>query len=102
MAEETYKTKDYLRGMNIRDARIKFKWRTQMINCKFNFKSDPINSAQLWRCDSCQSSIDTQDHILWCPAYVNLREGKTLESDEDLVEYFSSVMKIREKLQLKK
>ena len=102
MAEESYKTKDYLRAMKMRDARIKFKWRTQMINCKFNFKSDPINSAQLWRCDSCQSSIDTQDHILWCPSYSELREGKDINKDSDLIEYMKNVLKIRDKLDITK
>ena len=46
--------------------------------------------------------IETQDHILWCPAYHELREGKSLESDKDLIEYFGKVMKIREKLNLNK
>ena len=73
-----------------------------MLNFKFNYKNDAKNLQELWNCDSCQSAIESQDHILWCPAYAELREGKSLESDEDLVKYFSSVMKIREKLQLRK
>lgn len=88
--------------MNISDARLKFKIRTEMIEAKFNYKHDPINSACLWRCDSCQSSIDTQDHIMWCPSYSELREGKNIKNDNDLIEYFQKVMKIREKLKLTK
>ena len=84
------------------DSRVKFKWRTQMIDCKFNYKSDPVNSAELRRCDSCQTSIDTQDHILWCPSYSELREGKDIKNDRDLIEYMKKVLKIRDKLEITK
>ena len=73
-----------------------------MINCKFNYKNDPVNSAMLWRCDSCQTSIDTQDHILWCPSYSELREGKDIKKDSDLIEYVKKVLKIRDKLKITK
>ena len=33
--------------MNMSDARLKFKIRTEMIDAKFNYKHDPINSACL-------------------------------------------------------
>ena len=75
---------------------------SNMMDFKFNYKNNPSHSKDLWKCDSCQSAIETQDHILWCPAYHELREGKSIENDKDLVEYFSKVMKIREKLNLNK
>ena len=100
--EESYERKDYLKELRMDEARVKFKIRTRMVDCKMNFSSDPRNKADLWRCDSCQSSVDTQSHILWCPSYSQLREGKSLDSDKDLVTYFSQVMKIRQKLRLNK
>ena len=102
MIEENFSTKSYLKEYCLDEARTLFKYRSKMLNFKFNYKNDVKNLQELWNCDSCQSAIESQDHILWCPAYVDLRKGKSLESDEDLVQYFSSVMKIREKLQLKK
>ena len=102
MREEKFETKPYLNKFCLEDARTLFKYRSKMLDFKFNYKNDVIKSKELWNCDSCQSAIETQDHILWCPAYINLREGNSLESDDDLVKYFSSVMQIREKLQLKK
>ena len=71
-----------------------------MLDVKFNYKNNPIHSAKLWLCDSCETSIDTQSHILWCPSYAKLREGKDIRSDEDLINYLKSVMKIRDKLKL--
>ena len=53
-------------------------------------------------CDSCEKAVDTQAHILWCPAYMNLREGKDINSDDDLIEYIGKVMMIREKLNLRR
>ena len=67
-----------------------------------NFSSDPKNMAELWRCSSCQTNIDTQCHILWCQAYAKLREGKSLDNDHDLVQYFQQVLNIRTKLKLNK
>ena len=73
-----------------------------MLDFKFNYKSNEHHSKELWKCDSCQSAIETQDHILWCPAYLSLREGKSIDNDKDIIKYFTEVMKIREKLELKK
>ena len=103
LMEESCEIKEYIKDLNLHDARILFKHRTSMTQyVKFNYKNDPINRACLWKCDSCQSNIDTQDHIMWCPAYLELREGKNMKDDKDLIEYFGKVLKIREKLKLTK
>ena len=68
-----------------------------MIDVKMNKKSDKKYANELWRCDFCQS-IDSQAHIVWCPAFAPLREGKNLHDDEDLVDYFENVTKIETKL----
>ena len=102
MYDEKFKTKEYLRRMNVKNARVKFKLRTKMTNVKFNYKNNPVNLATLWRCESCQSAIETQGHILWCPAYSELREGKDVNNDEHLVEYVRKVLQIRDNLKLTK
>ena len=73
-----------------------------MVNVKFNYNSDLANTASLWRCKSCQTSIDTQNHIMWCPSYSELREGKNIDNDKDLIEYVRKVMIIRDRLKLTK
>ena len=85
--DNNFETKSYLRNMTLTDARVKFKFKTKMIDVKFNYKNDPTNLATLWRCDSCQSAIETQGHILWCPAYSELRHGKDIKNDKHLIEY---------------
>ena len=54
----------------------------------------PQNEKSLWQCDSCQTSIESQSHIMWCPSYSELREGKDINNDNDLIEYVKSVLKI--------
>ena len=100
--DEQFQTKEYLKMMNIEDARTKFKLRTHMLDVKFNYKHMPKNEKSLWQCDSCQTAIETQSHIMWCPSYSELREGKDINNDNDLIEYVKSVLKIREKLNITK
>ena len=102
MVEEKFETKDYIKNMNVENARTKFQLRTEMLDVKFNYKHSPINVQSLWQCDSCQTNIETQSHIMWCPAYSELREGKDITNDNDLIEYVRKVLKIRENLNLTK
>ena len=91
---EEYQLKDYLKEMSMKESRMFFRIRTRMITCKLNQSSDTCNKASLWRCEDC-GYVDSQSHIIHCPAYKELREGKSLESDTDLVEYFTKVLHLR-------
>ena len=94
-SEESLGTKDYLKNMSLRYSRTMFRIRSFMTNVKMNKKSDKTYAETLWKCDFCKS-LDSQSHILWCPAFSPLREGKSLNSDLDLVKYVQEVMRIRE------
>ena len=96
------KKKKYLTEMTMYDCRIHFLLRSRMFSCKMNFLNDPKFKADMWRCDSCEKCIDSQSHILYCPAYIQLREGKSLSSDQDIVDYFKEVLRIRTKLNIDK
>ena len=93
---DVLETKNYIKEMNLRNSRTMFRTRSSMLkNVKLNQKSNPKYAAALWKCDDCMS-LDSQSHIIWCPAYAPLREGKNLYDDMDLVTYFQQVLKIRE------
>jgi hypothetical protein len=102
MKGESYGEKPYISDMNMQDARVNFSLRSRMYDCKMNYLNNPVFKAEMWRCDSCQSCVDSQSHILYCPAYQQLREGKSLSSDQDIVSYFKEVLAIRLKLNLDK
>ena len=102
MMDENFKKKEYIDNLVPSNAREMFKFRSKMFNVKFNYKSDKQYSQDLWKCNSCQSSIETQEHVLFCPSYATLREGKNINDDKDLSEYLKKVLIIREKLNLTK
>ena len=81
--------------MKLRNARTNFRIRGNMVKAKMNMKNNEKYANELWKCDDCLS-MDSQAHIIWCPAYAPLREGKNLKDDADLVHYYQQVMKIRE------
>ena len=73
-----------------------------MIDAKFNLKNKTDYKAALWLCDSCESAIENQSHLMWCPAYQHVREGKEMSSDTDLVNYVRKVLQIRQELKLRR
>ena len=97
MKTEEYGQKEYLEEMDINKARLFFRMRTKMIKCCMNQSSDAANRAALWKCLAC-GYVDSQSHLLHCPAFQDLRIGKSLDSDLDLVDYFTKVLKMRENL----
>ena len=62
---------------------------------KMNFPNDVGYKRELWRCQHCPN-IDTQSHIQHCPAYEQLRAGKDLDNDQDMVKNFHQVIALRE------
>ena len=95
MQSESFGLKDYLKELSLEQARVLFRVRTRMVKCKLNQSSQRANKAKLWRCDDC-GNIDSQSHILHCPAYQDLRTGKDLKSDIDVANYFKQVLSLRD------
>ena len=97
--DEPFEKKDYFQKLNLEEARIMFKKRAKMMQyVKFNFSSDPQYRSQLWQCNGCKTNIDSMSHIIWCPAYSNLREDKDINCDKDLAKYLLQVLKLGENL----
>ena len=63
---------------------------------KMNFQSDKKFTADSWVCDGCRNGHndkrDSQSHVLFCEAYEVFRTGKDLTKDQDLVDFFKSVV----------
>ena len=100
MKQEEIGMKEYLKEMKLEEARTLFKFRSKMMEAKFNFKHKTEYTQENWMCDSCESMIDSNLHVTWCSSYQHLREGKNLNSEKDLVQYLQKVMEIRTKLRL--
>ena len=68
MRDELFEKRKYFDELSLSNARHNFKFRSQMFEAKFNYKHQQNYAEELWRCSSCLSSIDTQSHVLFCPA----------------------------------
>ena len=69
---------------------------------KMNYMSDLKYASDLWRCDSCQTSIDSMGHFMWCPSYSDLKADKNMGDVRDVARYLHDVMFIRSKLELQR
>ena len=97
--------KKYMSSLNLFDARLRFKIRSNMTpTIQMNFKNDANFKANLWSCTGCDRrnddshapiNLDTQAHVLVCEGYADLRDGKDLDDDKALVGYFSAVIRRR-------
>ena len=99
---EEYGRKDYLSNLRLDEVRTLFRTRTMMIDVKDNLRNRKDYSEDLWVCDSCETAIESQSHVLWCPAYRELRENKDLSPNKDFAEYMGNFMRIRNELKLRR
>ena len=84
--------------MTLEDSRLNFRIRANMTEFAFNFRNKKEYSEVSWICRSCNEAIDTSLHAKWCVAHSDLREGKDLNSVDDLVVYIREVLKRREEM----
>ena len=88
LAGEKFGCKDYIREMKIDDARAMFKIRSNMLpTVQMNFMSERKFADNGWTCSGCSIRKDSQQHLLICPRYADLRVSRNLKSDSDLVAY---------------
>ena len=93
---EGFMRRNYIREMRIDEARSMFKLRSNMLpTVQMNFMSESEFAANLWTCSGC-TRRDSQEHLLTCPGYADLRVGKNLEVDSDLVAYYRDIVKRRQ------
>ena len=70
-----------------------------MLEVKNIFRGGRTTQSLL--CEACETSIETQDHILLCQAYSDLREDIDHHHDLDLVNYVRQVLVRRENIKMK-
>ena len=98
LRDELVKGNSYFYKENISNVRTLFKFRVDHFEAKANFKNKYKNDDML--CNSCESKIDLNMHVLYCPSYAKLRENKSLNNDSHLAQYLQKVLEIRMKLNL--
>ena len=96
--DEVTKGNNYMFKETLQKVRTLCRFRADLFEAKSNYKNKFKNEGLL--CDSCESEVDQNTHVLFCFAYAPLREGKCLNNDSDLAEYLSKVLDIRTNLRL--
>ena len=87
--------KSYILALNVPDARLKFALQAKMLrSVKMNFKGVKEYANCNWECDTCNVP-DTQEHLFECKAYSNLRNGKDLRNDKEIVDYVRQIVVLR-------
>ena len=94
---EDVRRKEYFGEKSLEDTRLLFRIRTRMVDLKANFKNKPAFKKDGWTCEGCWKEVESHGHVISCQAYEHVREGKDLDSDTDLVQFFKEVLKIRMK-----
>ena len=102
LRDEVVKGNKYFFEESLNKVRILFRFRVDLFEAKLNFKNKPEYKAEKYLCDSCETEIDENTHVLHCHSYKSLREGKNLNSDSDLSEYLRQVLSIRSELRLRR
>ena len=88
--------KDYMKQKCLADTRMIFRLRTEMVNVKDNMRNKYKGSSV--NCDACNLKVaESQIHVMVCPGYEDIRVGKDMMKDRDLVNYFREVLMLREK-----
>ena len=100
LRDEVKKGNQYFYSETLNNARTIFRFRMELFEAKMNFKNKPEFKQERYLCDSCESEIDHNSHVLFCPSYSVLREDKNLNDDSHLAEYLQKVLEIRTRLRL--
>ena len=94
--DDPTRAKEYMEGKSLADCRVIFRFRTEMINLKENMKNR--YRGEMVNCDACNMGVpESQAHVMSCTGYKEIRAGKDLSKDGDLVAFFREVLVIREK-----
>ena len=86
----------YMMKKSLADSRLIFRLRTEMVDVKDNMRNK-YNGTRV-NCEACDlEAAESQVHVMVCPGYAELRAGKDMQKDVDLVSYFREVLLLREK-----
>ena len=95
LIDEGCEMREYFKLYTLKDARTKFAMDTKMLpSVKSHFPSEKCFMDNLLKCEKCER-IDTISHIKICPGYENLREGKDMDQEINVIHYFQEVLKSR-------
>ena len=73
LVDEDFECRPYLKELTLSEARTNFRFRSKMTDLAWNYKHDKSYEADLWKCESCQSCIETKN-MFWCALLMLISE----------------------------
>ena len=100
---EEFGIHDYFKTLSVAQSRLRFRIFARMTHrVAMCFKSDPKYIMTEHQCIACRAAgeevsetKDTEEHIVTCKYYLELREDLDLETDPGIVTYFQRVISRR-------
>ena len=99
MKNEPFEMKQYLKTMNLADARTMFSIQMKTTRTiKSHYMSDKKFATELWKCPEKCDRIDSIEHVAYaCPHYEHLKVDRDIQNNDfDLVHFFQDVIQLRD------
>ena len=100
LRDEVSKGNGYFFEESLYNARMLLRFRPEKFEAKKNVSHEPEFKKERYLCDSCETEVDENTHVLFCHSYKSLRENISLNNDTHLAKYLYKVLQIRSKLRL--
>ena len=97
LKDEEFELKEFFKKLSLKQSRTLFAIKTNMLNAKMNYMSDPRFSSEMWKCVECNQQCTTE-HLKRCIKYERLRTNMDWSNDEKVIDYFQKVIKSREEV----
>ena len=98
ITNDKFGIQEYMKNNDLKTIRELFRLKTRMNHLKANYPGDPKNRMDGLVCVGCGKIKETNSHVAECDTYSDLKIGRDLNTDKDLVDFFRDVMSRREKI----
>ena len=89
--------KEYVKTGTLHSVRSTWEVRCYMLHVAGNYSHHRKFEATGWRCQGCSLQVrEDQDHLTQCQGYSDLIQGRNLDDDKQLVDFYRLVMARRE------
>ena len=93
MYHDNMDMKDYVKHGNLYTARTTWEVRSHMLRVAGNYPGHNKYAATGWQCQACRLQVrEDQEHLASCVGYADIRTGRDLSVEDELVSFIMSVM----------
>ena len=93
MYHDNLELKDYVKTGDLYSARTTWEVRSHMLRVAGNYPGHGRYAATGWKCQACSLEVrEDQEHLSSCAGYADLRAGRDLRDEGELVTFLKNVM----------